>query len=49
MKKIFISFVTLTVLVGCNIDRTPYNSKESDVVLGDATGLRSITLGNYAL
>ncbi|MCL1669635.1 RagB/SusD family nutrient uptake outer membrane protein [Elizabethkingia ursingii] len=49
MKKIFISFITLTVLVGCNIDRTPYNSKESDVVLGDATGLRSITLGNYAL
>lgn len=49
MKKIFISFVTLAVLVGCNIDRTPYNSKESDVVLGDATGLRSITLGNYAL
>ncbi|CAM3399997.1 RagB/SusD family nutrient uptake outer membrane protein [Elizabethkingia occulta] len=49
MKKIFLSFVTLTVLVGCNIDRTPYNSKESDVVLGDATGLRSITLGNYAL
>ncbi|UTF94480.1 RagB/SusD family nutrient uptake outer membrane protein [Elizabethkingia anophelis] len=49
MKKIFISLVTLTVLVGCNIDRAPYNSKESDVVLGDATGLRSITLGNYAL
>ncbi len=36
-------------LASCNIDRSPYDSKESDVVLSDATGIQTITLGNYAL
>lgn len=48
MKKIFIS-LTILSLFACNVDRTPYDSKESDIVLSDATGLKTITLGNYAL
>lgn len=48
MKKIFIPFIALT-LVACNIDRSPFDSKESDVILNDPTGLQTITLGNYAL
>ncbi|SIQ61605.1 SusD family protein [Chryseobacterium sp. RU37D] len=48
MKKIFISLVMVS-LVSCNIDRSPYDSKESDVILNDPTGLQTITLGNYAL
>ncbi len=48
MKKILIPLLLLS-LASCNIDRTPYDSKESDVILGDATGLQTITLGNYAL
>jgi len=48
MKKIFIPFIALT-LVACNIDRSPFDSKESDVILSDPTGLQTITLGNYAL
>lgn len=48
MKKIFIPFFALT-LTACNIDRSPFDSKESDVILADPTGLQTITLGNYAL
>ncbi|MEI7487090.1 MAG: RagB/SusD family nutrient uptake outer membrane protein [Chryseobacterium sp.] len=48
MKKIFIPFFALT-LTACNIDRSPFDSKESDVILTDPTGLQTITLGNYAL
>ena len=48
MKKIFIPFIALT-LIACNIDRSPFDSKESDAILADPTGLQTITLGNYAL
>ncbi|WP_415326415.1 RagB/SusD family nutrient uptake outer membrane protein [Chryseobacterium sp. MMS23-Vi53] len=48
MKKIFLPLIALSLL-SCNIDRSPYDSKESDVVLSDATGLQTITRGNYAL
>lgn len=48
MKKIFLTLLALT-LVSCNIDRSPYNSKESDEILTDPAGLQTITLGNYAL
>lgn len=48
MKKIFIPFIALA-FVACNIDRSPFDSKESDVILNDPTGLQTITLGNYAL
>lgn len=48
MKKILIPILIIS-LTACNIDRSPYDSKESDVVLADATGLQTITLGNYAL
>jgi tetratricopeptide (TPR) repeat protein len=48
MKKILIPILILS-LTACNIDRSPYDSKESDVILADATGLKTITLGNYAL
>ncbi|ASK32856.1 RagB/SusD family nutrient uptake outer membrane protein [Chryseobacterium sp. T16E-39] len=48
MKIIFLSLIALT-LVACNIDRSPYDSKESDEILADPTGLQTITLGNYAL
>ncbi|NML69052.1 RagB/SusD family nutrient uptake outer membrane protein [Chryseobacterium sp. RP-3-3] len=48
MKKTLISLLILS-LVACNIDRSPYDSLESDVILADATGLQTITLGNYAL
>lgn len=48
MKKILIPFIALT-LIACNIDRSPFDSKESDVILNDPTGLQTITLGNYAL
>ncbi|WP_326982853.1 RagB/SusD family nutrient uptake outer membrane protein [Chryseobacterium sp. MYb264] len=48
MKKliVFIAFLSLT---SCNIDRSPYDSKESDDILTDASGIQTITLGNYAL
>ena len=48
MKKILIPILIVS-LTACNIDRSPYDSKESDVILADATGLKTITLGNYAL
>lgn len=48
MKKIFIPFIALT-LVSCNIDRSPFDSKESQEILTDPTGLKTITLGNYAI
>ncbi|THV61836.1 RagB/SusD family nutrient uptake outer membrane protein [Chryseobacterium candidae] len=48
MKKILIPLL-IVALTACNIDRSPYDSKESDVILADATGLKTITLGNYAL
>ncbi|MBK1895709.1 RagB/SusD family nutrient uptake outer membrane protein [Chryseobacterium paridis] len=48
MKKIFLVLAALT-LTACDIDRSPYNSKESDEILTDPTGLQTITLGNYAL
>lgn len=48
MKKIFLALIALSS-VACNIDRSPYDSKESDVILTDPTGLQTITLGNYAL
>ncbi|MDC8103037.1 RagB/SusD family nutrient uptake outer membrane protein [Chryseobacterium sp. PTM-20240506] len=48
MKKIFLALIALTS-VACNIDRSPYDSKESDTILTDPTGLQTITLGNYAL
>ncbi|SEW32342.1 Starch-binding associating with outer membrane [Chryseobacterium wanjuense] len=48
MKKILISLIALS-FVSCNTDLSPYDSKESDVILADATGLQTITIGNYAL
>ncbi|KMQ60037.1 carbohydrate-binding protein SusD [Chryseobacterium angstadtii] len=48
MKKITIPFLLL-LLTACNIDRSPYDSKESETVLEDPAGLQTITYGNYAL
>ena len=48
MKKFFLAIISFTV-ISCNVDRSPFDAKESDDVLSNSTGLKSITLGNYAL
>ncbi|AZA85162.1 RagB/SusD family nutrient uptake outer membrane protein [Chryseobacterium lactis] len=48
MKKIFLPLLLLSI-TACNIDRSPYDSQESEIILNDPTGLQTITLGNYAL
>ncbi|SUX53327.1 Uncharacterised protein [Chryseobacterium indologenes] len=48
MKKIFLPLLLLTI-TSCSTDLSPYDSRESEVILTDPTGLQTITLGNYAL
>lgn len=48
-SKIIITLIASVSLWSCKVDRSPFSSVESDVVLSDASGLETVTLGNYAL
>lgn len=41
--------ISFFVLISCDIDREPYDSKTSDEVLGSEEGIETSTIGNYAI
>ncbi|WP_278553397.1 RagB/SusD family nutrient uptake outer membrane protein [Elizabethkingia bruuniana] len=48
MKKIILSSIALIGLIGCNIDRAPYDGGITDQVVTSETGLKQLLNGIYA-